>query len=175
MAARTDMHCSRRIFLAAAATAALARPSRAMQPATLEHATVYGHSYGTPRAAVEQALAAGRDVLFDIDWQGAQQLRVTAREDMVGVFILPPDLPELERRLRGRAQDPDEIVRYRLTQVASDVTHWLEYDYCLVNKSFEASVTAGRAILTAERLRRTRQPGLSEFVQQFRAVGRLQS
>ena len=138
----------------------------------LEHATVYGHSYGTPKAAVEAALAQGRDVLFDIDWQGAQQLRVAAREDMVGVFILPPDLPELERRLRGRAQDPDEIVRYRLTQVASDVTHWLEYDYCLVNKDFDASVAAVRAILAAERLRRTRQPGLGGFVQQFRAAGK---
>ena len=138
----------------------------------LEHATVYGHSYGTPKAAVEAALAAGRDVLFDIDWQGAQQLRVAAREDMVGVFILPPDLPELERRLRGRAQDPEEIVRYRLTQVASDVTHWPGYDYVLVNKRFEASVEAVRAILAAERLRRKRQPGLGEFVQQFRAVGR---
>jgi guanylate kinase len=138
----------------------------------LEHASVYGHSYGTPKAAVEQALADGRDVLFDIDWQGAQQLRVAAREDMVGVFILPPDLPELERRLRDRAQDPEEIVRYRLTQVAADVTHWLEYDYCLVNKDFDASVAAVRAILAAERLRRTRQPGLNDFVQQFRSVGK---
>ncbi len=138
----------------------------------LEHATVYGHSYGTPKAAVEAALAAGRDVLFDIDWQGAQQLRAAASEDMVGVFILPPDLPELERRLRGRAQDPEEIVRYRLTQVASDVTHWPEYDYVLVNKSFEASVAAVRAIVAAERLRRARQPGLTDFVQQFRSVPR---
>jgi guanylate kinase len=138
----------------------------------LEHAEVYGHGYGTPRGAVENALAAGRDVLFDIDWQGAQQLRVAAREDMVGVFILPPDLPELERRLRGRAQDPEEIVRYRLTQVAADVTHWLEYDYCLVNKDFDASVAAVRAILAAERLRRTRQPGLNDFVQQFRVAGK---
>jgi guanylate kinase len=138
----------------------------------LEHASVYSHSYGTPKAAVEQALADGRDVLFDIDWQGAQQLRIAAREDMVGVFILPPDLPELERRLRGRAQDPEEIVRYRLNQVAADVTHWLEYDYVLVNKVFDASVTAVRAILAAERLRRTRQPGLGEFVQQFRAAGK---
>jgi guanylate kinase len=136
----------------------------------LEHARVYGHSYGTPKAAVERALAAGRDVLFDIDWQGAQQLRAAASEDMVGVFILPPDLTELERRLRARAQDPEDIVRYRLTQVASDVTHWPEYDYVLVNKEFEASVAAVRAILAAERLRRKRQPGLTDFVQQFRAV-----
>ena len=138
----------------------------------LEHATVYGHSYGTPRAAVEHALASGRDVLFDIDWQGAQQIRVAAREDMVGVFVLPPDLSELERRLRGRAQDPEDIVRYRLTQVASDVTHWPEYDYVLVNKNFDASVAAVRAILAAERLRRKRQPGLTDFVQQFRAVAK---
>jgi guanylate kinase len=138
----------------------------------LEHALVYGHSYGTPRAAVEAALANGRDVLFDIDWQGTQQLRAAASEDMVGVFILPPDLPELERRLRGRAQDPEEIVCYRLTQVASDVTHWPEYDYVLVNKNFDASVAAVRAILAAERLRRKRQPGLTDFVQQFRAMRR---
>lgn len=135
----------------------------------LEHARVYGHSYGTPRAAVERALAAGQDVLFDIDWQGAQQLREAAAEDMVGLFILPPSIPELERRLRTRAQDPEETVRYRLAQVASDVTHWPEYDFVLVNKEFEASVQAVRAILAAERLRRRRQPVLTEFVQQFRA------
>lgn len=134
----------------------------------LEHARVYGHAYGTPRAAVEAALAAGEDVLFDIDWQGAQQLREAAAGDMVGMFILPPSIPELERRLRARAQDPEETVRFRLAQVASDVTHWPEYDYVLVNKAFEASVAAVRAILAAERLRRKRQPGLTEFVQQFR-------
>jgi guanylate kinase len=138
----------------------------------LEHALVYGHSYGTPRAAVEQALADGRDVLFDIDWQGAQQLRAAATDDMVGVFILPPNLGELERRLRRRAQDPDDIVRFRMAQVASDVTHWPEYDYVLVNKDFDASIAAVRAILAAERLRRKRQPGLTEFVEQFRAVQR---
>lgn len=134
----------------------------------LEHALVYGHSYGTPRAAVERALSSGRDVLFDIDWQGAQQIREAARDDMVGLFVLPPSIPELERRLRVRAQDPEETVRFRLAQVASDVTHWPEYDYVLVNKQFEASVEAVRAILAAERLRRKRQPGLTEFVQQFR-------
>jgi len=135
----------------------------------LEHARVYGNSYGTPRAAVEEALAGGRDVLFDIDWQGAQQLRAAAADDMVGVFILPPSLPELERRLKSRAQDSDETVRFRLAQVSSDVTHWAEYDYVLVNKEFEASVAAVRAILAAERLRRRRQPGLTNFVEQFRA------
>ena len=108
-------------------------------------------------------------MLFDIDWQGAQQLRAAATDDMVGVFILPPSLPELERRLRGRAQDPEETVRFRLAQVSSDVTHWPEYDYVLVNKDFEASVAAVRAILAAERMRRKRQPGLTDFVEQFRS------
>jgi guanylate kinase len=135
----------------------------------LEHARVYGHHYGTPRAAVEAALAAGRDVLFDIDWQGAQQLRAAAVEDMVGVFILPPSLPELGRRLRTRAQDSDETVRYRLAQVANDVTHWAEYDYVFINRVLDESVAALRAVLGAERLRRRRQPALGEFVQQFRA------
>jgi guanylate kinase len=160
-----ETHGVHYLFIDAARFAAMAGGGE-----LLEHALVYGHSYGTPRAAVEAALARGRDVLFDIDWQGTQQLRATASEDMVGVFILPPDLPELERRLRDRAQDPDEIVRYRLAQVASDVTHWPEYDYVLVNKEFDASVAAVRAILAAERLRRKRQPGLTDFVQQFRAV-----
>jgi guanylate kinase len=134
----------------------------------LEHATVYGHEYGTPRAAVEAALSRGRDVLFDIDWQGAQQLREAAADDMVGVFILPPSLAELSKRLRTRAQDTDATVRFRLAQVASDVTHWPEYDYVLINADFDDSVAAVRAILAAERLRRKRQPGLTEFVQQFR-------
>ena len=134
----------------------------------LEHATVYGHNYGTPRRAVEDALAQGRDVLFDIDWQGAQQLREAAGDDTVGVFILPPSLAELANRLRTRAQDTDETVRFRMAQVASDVTHWAEYDYVLINTEFAASVAAVQSILTAERLRRKRQPGLTEFVRQFR-------
>jgi guanylate kinase len=134
----------------------------------LEHATVYGHNYGTPRRAVEAALSHGRDVLFDIDWQGAQQLREAAGDDTVGVFILPPSLDELSQRLRTRAQDTDETVRFRLAQVSSDVTHWAEYDYVLINSEFEHSVAAVRAILAAERLRRKRQPGLTEFVRQFR-------
>ena len=136
----------------------------------LEHALVYGHHYGTPRAPVETALAAGRDVLFDIDWQGAQQLREAAGDDMVGVFILPPSTDELAARLRTRAQDSEETVRYRLTQVANDVTHWPEYDYVLINRELERSVAAVRAILAAERLRRVRQPGLGEFVKQFRGA-----
>jgi guanylate kinase len=134
----------------------------------LEHAVVYGHGYGTPRAAVEQALAAGRDVLFDIDWQGTQQLREVARDDMVSVFILPPSMAELERRLRRRAEDSEAVVQQRLAQVAADVTHFAEYDYVLVNSDFEASVAQVRQILAAERLRSHRQSGLSEFVSQFR-------
>jgi len=134
----------------------------------LEHATVYGHSYATPKAPVLAALAAGRDVLFDIDWQGAQQLREAVSEDMVGVFILPPSTEELAARLRTRAQDSDAEVQFRLAQIANDVTHWPEYDYVLINQDFENSVGAVRAIIAAERLRRVRQPGLGEFVKQFR-------
>jgi guanylate kinase len=134
----------------------------------LEHALVYGHGYGTPRAAVERALAAGRDVLFDIDWQGAQQLREVARDDMVSVFILPPSTAELERRLRRRAEDAEGVVRARLAQVAADVTHWAEYDYVLINDDLDHSVQRVGAVLAAERLRRQRQPGLTDFVSQFR-------
>ena len=134
----------------------------------LEHALVYDHAYGTPRAAVREALAAGRDMLFDIDWQGAQQLREVARDDMVGVFILPPSTAELERRLRRRAQDTEVVVQKRLAQVAADVTHWAEYDYVLINHDLDLCVIQARAILGAERLRRQRQPGLTDFVSQFR-------
>lgn len=135
----------------------------------LEWARVYGHHYGTPRAPVERALAEGQDVLFDIDWQGAQQLREAAADDMVGVFLLPPSPEELARRLRARAQDPEEVVRFRLTQVVFDVTHWAEYDYVLVNREIDATVAAVRAILAAERMRRRRQPGLAAFVEPFRS------
>jgi guanylate kinase len=136
----------------------------------LEHAVVYGHGYGTPRAAVEQALAGGRDVLFDIDWQGTQQLREVARDDMVSVFILPPTMAELERRLWQRAEDSETVVKRRLAQVAADVTHFAEYDYVLINSDFEESIAQVRKILAAERLRSHRQSGLTEFVNQFRAA-----
>jgi guanylate kinase len=134
----------------------------------LEHAEVYGNGYGTPRRPVEDTLAEGRDVLFDIDWQGTQQLR-EARSDMVSVFILPPSMAELERRLARRAEDAAEEVRKRLAQVAADVTHFAEYDYVLINSDLEESVTHVRQILAAERLKTHRQVGLSEFVNQFRA------
>jgi guanylate kinase len=133
----------------------------------LEHAEVYDHGYGTPRGAVEAALSAGRDVLFDIDWQGTQQLRELAG-DTVSVFILPPSTNELERRLYDRRQDSEAEVRKRLSKVAADVTHWAEYDYVLINTDLLQSVQSVRAILAAERLRRRRQPGLTEFVRQFR-------
>ena len=135
----------------------------------LEHAEVYGYGYGTPRGPVDQALAAGRDVLFDIDWLGAQQRREVAGQDMVSVFILPPSTEELEQRLRRRAQDPEDVVQRRLAQVAADVTHWAEYDYVLINRELELSVERARAILAAERLKRSRQPGLADFVSQFRS------
>jgi len=130
----------------------------------LEHATVFGRSYGTPRAPVEAALAQGRDVLFDIDWQGTQQVAEKARDDLVSVFILPPSVPELERRLRSRAQDSDEEIARRMAKAADEMSHWAEYDYVVVNADFEESVARAEAILTTERLRRRRQVGLSEFV-----------
>jgi len=134
----------------------------------LEHATVFGHCYGTPRAPVEQALAAGRDVLFDIDWQGAQQVKETARADLVGVFVLPPSTAELAARLRRRAQDPEDVVRGRMAKAADEMSHWAEYDYVLVNREVEESVLAVQAILRAERLKRERQIGLHDFVEELR-------
>jgi guanylate kinase len=139
------------------------------QDELLEHAEVYDHGYGTPRRAVEAALLAGRDVLFDIDWQGTQQLREVAGEDMVSVFILPPSTMELERRLHDRRQDSEAEVRKRLSKVAADVTHWAEYDYVVINTDLALSVQRTRAILVAERLKRRRLPGLADFVSQFRS------
>ncbi len=134
----------------------------------LEHATVFGHRYGTPRAPVEAALAAGRDIVSDIDWQGTQQLKQTVRDDLVAVFILPPSTAALEERLRRRAQDSDEVVAQRMAKSADEMSHWPEYDYVIVNHDLEASVGQVQAILTAERLRRERQVGLAEFVNHLR-------
>jgi guanylate kinase len=136
--------------------------------ALLEHAKAFGNYYGTPRAAVESALAAGRDVLFDIDWQGTQQLAEKAREDLVSVFILPPSTRELERRLKSRAQDSAAEVSRRMAKAADEMSHWAEYDYIIVNHDIESSVRRVQAILQAERLRRERQVGLSEFVKALR-------
>lgn len=130
----------------------------------LEHAHVFDHRYGTPRGPVEKALQAGQDVLFDVDWQGAQQLRHAAREDLAGVFILPPSHAELERRLHTRAQDSDEVVRRRMAKAASEMSHWEAYDYIIINRQVEESVAQVQAILAAERLRRERQLDLPSFV-----------
>ena len=134
------------------------------QDALLEHAQVFGHAYGTPKGPVERALSAGSDVLFDVDWQGTQQLRERARDDLVSVFVLPPSTDELERRLRARARDPEEVVQARMAKAADEMSHWAEYDYVVVNHDLEDSVTAVQAILAAERLRRQRQVGLGDFV-----------
>lgn len=133
----------------------------------LEHATVFEHRYGTPSKPVGDALEAGKDVLFDIDWQGTQQLKQAAREDVASVFILPPSLGELERRLRTRALDSDEVVRSRMEKASDEVSHWAEYDYILVNQDIDESLKAVSAILTAERMKRTRQTGLVEFVHEL--------
>ncbi|MYG51041.1 MAG: guanylate kinase [Rhodospirillaceae bacterium] len=134
----------------------------------LEHAEVFDNGYGTPRADVERALAAGRDVLFDIDWQGTQQLGEKMRDDLVSVFILPPSTEELERRLHSRAQDSDETVRARMATAADEMSHWREYDYIIVNRDIGESVRQARSILEAERLKRDRQVGLRNFVERLR-------
>jgi len=130
----------------------------------LEHAKVFDNYYGTPRKPVEEQLALGRDVLFDIDWQGTQQLKEAARDDLVSVFILPPSTGELERRLRSRAQDTPAVVAKRMSKASDEMSHWPEYDYIVVNHDFEQSVVQVSAILTAERMRRHRQVGLPSFV-----------
>lgn len=134
----------------------------------LEYAKVFDHYYGTPRAPVEAALAAGKDVLFDLDWQGTQQIDEKARDDLVSVFILPPSTAELERRLNTRAQDSADVIADRMAKAADEITHWSEYDYVVVNQDFDDSVGKVRAILAAERLRRPRQEGMSDFVRLLR-------
>jgi len=133
----------------------------------LEHAKVFGNYYGTPRKPVEEALAAGRDVLFDIDWQGAQQVAEKARQDLVSVFILPPSTIELDRRLHQRAQDPEEVVAARMAKASDEMSHYAEYDFIVVNTDIDESVAQVEAIVTAERLRRQRRIGLSEFVKRL--------
>jgi guanylate kinase len=135
----------------------------------LEWATVFGNSYGTPRKPVEAAVRAGRDVLFDIDWQGAQQLAEKMAGDLVRVFILPPSGTVLEQRLQGRAQDSPEVVARRMAEASGELSHWAEYDYVLVNETLETSLIGLRSILAAERLKRDRQSGLSAFVRQLQA------
>lgn len=134
----------------------------------LEHATVFEHLYGTPKKPVEDSLSQGKDVLFDIDWQGTQQIAQKAREDLVSVFILPPSLEELESRLRNRAQDSEEVVQKRMNEAFSEMSHWAEYDYIIINRDIDDSVHHIEAILEAERLKRERQIGLPEFVNNLR-------
>ncbi|MBI1272614.1 MAG: guanylate kinase [Alphaproteobacteria bacterium] len=130
----------------------------------LEYAKVFNNYYGTPKAPVEAALAGGRDVLFDIDWQGTQQLAEKARDDVVSVFILPPSWRDLEKRLHARGQDDAAEISRRMGRAADEMSHWAEYDYVIVNHDLGASVVAVQAILLSERLKRRRQVGLSEFV-----------
>jgi guanylate kinase len=136
----------------------------------LEWAVVFDNFYGTPREPVEQALKGARDVLFDVDWQGAASLREKAKDDVVTVFILPPTAADLEQRLNVRAQDPPETVRRRMLGASNEIQHWREYDYVVINYDIEHSVAALRAILAAERLRRSRQTGLKAFVQNLLAA-----
>lgn len=133
----------------------------------LEHANVFGNKYGTPRGAVMAALEAGKDVLFDIDWQGTQQLKVQAREDLASVFVLPPSKAELERRLRIRAQDSESVVRQRMAKASDELSHWAEYDYLLLNDDIQHAQGKLEEILRVERSRRARQPGLARFVQKL--------
>lgn len=130
----------------------------------LEHAKVFGNYYGTPRAPVEKILGEGRDVLFDIDWQGTQQLAEKVRDDLVSVFILPPSWHELERRLSTRGQDDVSEINRRMAKASDEMSHWAEYDYVIVNHNLDACVEAVRGILYSERLKRRRQTGLAEFV-----------
>ena len=130
----------------------------------LEHAVVFDYRYGTPSAPVLEALGAGHDVLFDIDWQGTQQLKEKVREDLVSIFVLPPSHAELERRLRARAQDSNDVVARRMAKAADEISHWPEYDYVIVNDDLDSALANVVAILRAERLKRARQIGLSQFV-----------
>ena len=132
----------------------------------LEWAEVFGHRYGTPRRPVERALAAGKDVLFDIDWQGANKLRRKVGGDLVTVFVLPPSAVELGRRLKRRAQDSESVIRRRMAEAGREMSHWREYDYVIVNYDLEQALAELHAILIAERLKRARQSGLSSFVRE---------
>ena len=132
--------------------------------AFLEHATVFGNLYGTPAAPVRRALERGQDILFDIDWQGTQQLKEKARDDVVSIFVLPPSREELEKRLTQRAEDHADVIAARMAKANDEMSHWAEYDYVVVNDDIVRAQEQVEAILTAERLRRARQPGLSAFV-----------
>jgi guanylate kinase len=133
----------------------------------LEHATVFGNQYGTPIEPVQMALAKGRDVLFDIDWQGTQQLRQRAGDDLVSIFVLPPSHEELERRLRARAQDAEDVVRARMAKANNEISHWAEYDYVVINDDLDSTLDKIKTILDAERMKRGRQTGIAEFARKL--------
>jgi guanylate kinase len=133
----------------------------------LEWATVFENRYGTPRAPVEAALSTGQDVLFDIDWQGTQQLREKARDDVVSVFILPPSATDLEKRLHSRAQDSDAVIRGRMSRASHEMSHWAEYDYIVINHDVDEAFAEVQSILKAERLKRERRTGLTTFVREL--------
>ncbi len=141
--------------------------SMVRQDELLEWANVFDHRYGTPRAPVEAALSAGQDMLFDIDWQGTQQLREKAGEDVVSVFILPPSAADLEQRLHSRAQDSDEVIRGRMSRASHEMSHWAEYDYIVINHDIDAAFAEVQSVLKAERLKRKRRTGLTTFVRQL--------
>ena len=130
----------------------------------LEHAEVFGNFYGSPRGPVEDAMTQGRDTLFDIDWQGGQQIKQAMRGDVVSNFILPPSIAELESRLRGRAQDSEQVIAQRMAKSQAEISHWMEYDYVIVNRDLDTAFGELVTILQAERLRRDRQPHLADFV-----------
>ncbi|NKB17051.1 MAG: guanylate kinase [Pseudanabaena sp. CRU_2_10] len=130
----------------------------------LEHAEVFGNLYGSPKAPVERAMREGRDTLFDIDWQGGQQIKQAMRDDVVSIFILPPSIAELERRLHARGQDSDEVIAGRMAKSEAEISHWAEYDYVLINDDIDRAEDELITILRAERMRRDRQPGLNDFV-----------
>lgn len=134
----------------------------------LEHALVYGYHYGTPRVVVEEHLEAGTDILFDIDWQGTQQLKQIATTNLVSIFLLPPTLGTLEDRLRNRAEDKEDIIRLRMDKAADELSHWAEYDYVIVNETLHETVQTILSIIQAERVKRRRQGGLADFVNSLR-------
>lgn len=136
----------------------------------LEHAEVFGNFYGSPKGPVVEAIEAGRDTLFDIDWQGGQQVRNSSLgKDVISIFILPPSIAELDRRLRSRGQDSDTVIDDRMRKSRDEISHWAEYDYVLVNADLDATEARLRSIIEGERLRRDRQPGLNEFVRSLNA------
>lgn len=135
----------------------------------LEHALVFGNHYGTPRAPVEALLIQGRDVMFDVDWQGARALRAAAEQDVVGIFILPPSMVELERRLHARAEDAPDVIARRMARSTDEISHWEEYDYVLVNTRIEETLAQIKQILAAERLKRNRQLWLKLHVERLKA------